>query len=161
MEKTEAEKDITIEEADPAEAAELLEVQKRAFMIEAERYGAYSMPPLTETVQELREAFGASTFLKAETGGRIVGVVRSTRRDDTCLIGRLAVEPEEQDRGIGTALLKAAESRCGDAERLELFVGSKSYRNIHIYEKMGYQTYRSENVRDDINLLYMEKRRPA
>jgi len=157
MERIETEKGITIQEAAPDEAAELLEVQKRAFMLEAERYNAYSMPPLTETVQDVREAFGASTFLKAEVGGRIVGVVRSTRQDGTCLIGRLAVEPGEQDKGIGTALLKEAESRCGDAERLELFVGSRSHKNIHIYEKMGYRTYKSKEVRDDIKLLYMEK----
>jgi hypothetical protein len=59
------------------------------------------------------------------------------------------------------AFLLEAESRCGDAPRVELFVGSKSYKNIHIYEKMGYRTYRSEDIRDDVKLLYMEKRRPA
>lgn len=159
MEQTDREQSISINEADIGEAADLLGVQKRAFLLEAERYNAYSIPPLTETVDEVREAFGTSTFLKAELDGRIVGVVRATRQDGSCLIGRLAVEPDLHDKGIGTALLKEAESRCGDAPRVELFVGSKSYKNIHIYEKMGYRTYRSEDIRDDVKLLYMEKRR--
>jgi len=156
-----AEPKISIAGAGPDEADVLLAVQKRAFMLEAERYDAYSMPPLTETVEEVRDAFGASTFLKAVLDGRIVGVVRATRQGGSCLIGRLAVEPDLQDSGIRTALLMEAESRCGDAERLELFVGSRSYKNIHIYEKMGYRTYRSEDVRDDVKLLYMEKLKPG
>jgi len=160
MEGTLPERDIFIAEADLSEAPELLDVQKRAFLLEAECYDAYSMPPLTETVQEVREAFAESTILKAEMEGRIVGVVRATSKDGTCLIGRLAVEPDLQDRGIGTALLAEAESRCGDAPRLELFVGSRSHKNIHIYEKMGYRTYKARDIRDDIKLLYMKKLRP-
>ena len=150
---------MAIAEARIEEAAVLLGVQKRAFLQEAERYDAYSMPPLTETVDDVREAFGSSTFLKAEIDGRVVGVVRATREDDTCLIGRLAVDPDLQNRGIGTALLREVESRCGDAPRLELFVGSKSHKNIHIYEKMGYRTFRSEDIRDDVKLLHMDKPR--
>ena len=137
----------------------LLAVQKLAFLQEAARYDAYSMPPLTETVDDVREAFEKSTFLKAVAGKRVVGVVRATPEGGTCVIGRLAVHPDFQDEGIGTALLREAEARCGDASRLELFVGSRSDKNINIYQKQGYRTFKAKDIRDDVRLLYMEKLR--
>ena len=54
--------------------------------------------------------------------------------------------------------MEEIESRCPDACRLELFVGSKSDKNIRLYEKLGYRTFKSEPVGEDVELLYMEKR---
>lgn len=38
-----------------------------------------------------------------------------------------------------------------------LFTGHKSERNLHIYNKLGYQEIRRETIRDDLRLVYMEK----
>ena len=41
--------------------------------------------------------------------------------------------------------------------RFELFTGYKSERNIYLYQKLGYQVFKTETVTKDLQLLYMEK----
>ena len=133
-------------------------MQKLAYQSEAERYGNYDIPPLKQTIAEIREQFKTHIFLKAMSDGRIVGTVRAHEENGTCHIGRLAVDPDKQNRGIGTALMKAIEE-CYKPERFELFVGSKSENNIYLYQKLGYSTYKAERYEcGDIEIFYMEKR---
>lgn len=43
-------------------------------------------------------------------------------------------------------------------KRFELFVGSKSENNIHLYQKLEYNTYKIGNYEcGHIEILYMEK----
>lgn len=149
--------DFNIFEAAPEDAVALLDVQKKAFMQEAERYNAFRMPPLTESVEDVVEAFGEGTLLKAVADGRIVGVIRSREAGGTCHIGRLAVDPAYQDSGIGSALVQAVEAGCPDARRIELFVGSRSEKNIHVYEKLGYRAFKERRLRPGLALVYMQK----
>lgn len=149
---------VAIQEARQTDAGEILAVQKSAFTEEMKAYGFYDIPPLTETVDDVREAMRAGVMLKAVLEGRIVGAVRASSQDGSCLVGRLAVTPDLWNKGIGRSLMEEIESRCPDACRLELFVGSKSDKNIRLYEKLGYRTFKSEPVGEDVELLYMEKR---
>jgi GNAT superfamily N-acetyltransferase len=75
----------------------------------------------------------------------------------TCYIGKLIVHPDWQNHGIGTKLLDAAEKQFPDANRYELFTGEKSQKNLHIYEKCGYQRFRSQVVSSKLTLLFLEK----
>ena len=136
-----------ISRAGIADAAEILELQKLAFQSQAILYDYWSMPPLTQTLEEIMEEFSRLRFLKATESGRIIGAVRASLDDGTCHIGRLIVHPEFQNRGIGTLLMQAIEAEFPDAQRYELFTGSKSERNIHLYERLGYSIIRREPVR--------------
>jgi ribosomal protein S18 acetylase RimI-like enzyme len=95
--------------------------------------------------------------LKVMMDGRIIGSVRGEIRGDTGYIGRLIVHPEFQNQGIGTLLIKAIEERLSQAKRYELFTGHKSERNIHLYEKLGYRSFRIEPINDRLVQVYMEK----
>jgi ribosomal protein S18 acetylase RimI-like enzyme len=137
---------------------EILNLQKLAYQSEAERYGNYDIPPLKQTIEDIRDQFKTHIFLKALSEGRIVGTVRAYEENGACHIGRLAVHPDNQNRGIGAALMKAIES-CYKPERFELFVGSKSENDIYLYQKLGYTTCKSEKYEcGDIEIYYMEKR---
>lgn len=48
--------ELTIAPAVPADAGELLTVQRAAYLAEGERYGTFRIPPLTETPDEVRAA---------------------------------------------------------------------------------------------------------
>ncbi len=146
-----------ISHADIADAAEILELQKLAFQSQAILYDYWSMPPLTQTLEDIREEFGRLVFLKATESGRIIGSVRASLDDGTCHIGRLIVHPDFQNQGIGTRLMRAIEAEFPDAQRYELFTGSRSERNIHLYEKLGYRIIRQEPVSNNVSLLYMVK----
>ena len=116
---------MTIQTANIKDAEEILALQKLAYKSEAILHGDFQIPPLVETIDELKENFQTYVFLKATAERKIVGSVRVFQEDNTCYIGRLMVHPEFQNRGIATKLLKEIEKRfsCG---RLELFTGCKS-----------------------------------
>jgi ribosomal protein S18 acetylase RimI-like enzyme len=58
----------------------------------------------------LQNQFKHKTFLKAVLDGIIVGSVRGYLKGKTVHIGRLAVEPHFQNRGIGTQLIWSIEA---------------------------------------------------
>jgi len=139
------------------DAEEILMIQKLAYQSEAALYGDYNIPPLRQTVGELRAQFRDHLILKAVFNGKIIGTVRAYEEDSTCYIGRLAVHPEFQNPGAGTALMKAVED-CFCPQRYELFTGSKSEKNIHIYKKLGYNIYkRDSHGCGEIEIFILEK----
>ena len=91
--------------AEIKDAKEILDLQKLAYEIEADRYNNYDIPPLKQTIEELKSQFKDHIILKAMSDGKIIGTVRAYEKDGTCYVGRLAVHPELQNQGIGTALI--------------------------------------------------------
>jgi ribosomal protein S18 acetylase RimI-like enzyme len=148
---------IMIERADIDDAREILDLQKLAYQSEAEIYNDYTIPPLTQTVEEIRDDFEKQVFLKASMDGRIIGSVRAYLKEETCFVGRLIVHPDFQKQGIGTRLMHEIKRYYSKTSRFELFTGNKSERNISFYQKLGYQVFKAETVTKDLQLLYMEK----
>ena len=139
------------------DAEEILRLQKLAYRIEAERYNDYNIPPLMQTLEQIMEQFKDHVFLKLVSENTIIGTVRAVEENGTCYIGKLAVHPEMQNRGIGTTLMQEIES-CYKPLRFELFVGSKSENNIYLYSKLGYRICkRAKYECGNIEILYMEK----
>lgn len=144
-------------EAEPVDAEEILALQKAAYESEALLYEDRSLPPLTQTLQEMLADFERQLVLKAVEGERIVGSVRASMHGETCLIARLVVHPDFQGRGLGTRLLEEIEARFPRARRFELFTGHRSEKALHIYGKSGYKAFRTERVHERLNLVYLEK----
>ena len=150
--------DVIIERANVENAGEILDLQKLAYQSEAALYDDYTIPPLTQTLEEITADFERQLFLKASVDGRIVGSVRAYEREGACCIGRLIVHPGFQNQGIGTKLLNEIERVFGQARRYELFTGDKSERNLYLYQKLGYQPFKTEMVTEDLVLVFLEKR---
>lgn len=148
---------MKISRATIADAEEILALQKLAYQSEAARYNDYSISPLNQTLEEIIRQFKDHVFLKAAVEGKIIGTVRAFEESATCYIGRLAVHPAMQNRGTGTALMIEIE-KYYKPKRFELFVGSKSVNNIHLYRKLGYLTFKTAKYGSgDIEIFYMEK----
>lgn len=148
-----------------ADAEEILALQRLAYEAEARFYDDWSIPPLTETVGQLRAALREMTVLKACIDDplrpgheRIVGSVRGRRLGATCLVARLCVHPGLQRQGLGGRLLLELESYFPDVARFELFTGDKSEATIRLYERLGYRAFRYEAQTPRVNLVFMEKR---
>jgi len=146
-----------ITRASSEDATTILELQKLAYQSPAKLYNDFNIPPLMQTIDELRSEFTYKVFLKALVEDRIVGSVRGYEAGDTCYIDRLLVHPDYQGQGIGTALMGQIESCFGQAQRYELFTGHKSERNIHLYERLGYLIFRSEEINRNLSYVFMEK----
>ncbi len=150
---------FSISMADSGDAGDILALQKVAYQSEATLYQNWTIPPLMQTLSEIEAEFGTGIFLKAILEGRIVGSVRGSLRSGKCLIGRLIVYPHYQGKGIGTALMKSLEKAFPEADRFEPFTGNKSMNNIRLYERLGYEAYREEDLSLDVRLVFMEKQR--
>ena len=136
---------------------EILELQKRAYKKEAVLYNDWTIPPLTQTLSEIQAEYENRLFLKAQFEARIVGSVRALCNSGTCRIGRLIVHPDCQRQGIGALLMKNIEHFFPNSQRFELFTGTKSTGNIRLYQKLGYEEYRQQDLSKKVRVVFMEK----
>jgi len=148
--------------ATPADAPEILALQRLAYQSEARLYGDWSIPPLTQSLEELREEFSRLTILKAvNENGTVIGSVRGELDSDTCpatcRIGRLIVHPERQRQGLGTALLTAMEASFPQAGRFALFTGARSQGNLRLYQRQGYLPVDGRLMKPGLALVFLEK----
>jgi len=150
---------LRIKRARVEDAKAILNLQKLAYLSEAEIYIHKSIPPLTQTLEEIRAEFDNQIFLKALVDERIVGSVRAYQTDGTCHIGRLVVHPDVQNKGIGTRLMNAIETCFDKAHRFELFTGDNSERNLYLYHKLGYREFQRLNFQEIFDLVFLEKDR--
>ncbi len=136
---------------------EILKLQKLAYHENAIRYNDFTIPPLTQTLEELKKESEGSNILKVVEDRMIVGSVRAFEKDGSCYIGRLIVHPIYQNKGIGKKLMKAIE-KCFEGVRFELFTGDLDEKNLAFYEKLDYKRFREEKINDDLRFVYFEKK---
>jgi ribosomal protein S18 acetylase RimI-like enzyme len=139
------------------DATEILALQRLAYQTEAALYNDWSIPPLMQTLDELRAEFAHMMILKTGLKDRIVGSVRAYERGGVCFIGRLIVHPQFQRQGIGSRLMRAVESSFSAAAKFELFTGNKSEGNIRLYKRLGYGICRTQVVSSNLSLVFLEK----
>lgn len=146
-----------IEWAEPEDAGEILTVQRAAYVGEAQLYGDPFIPPLVESIAQVRKAVETAVVLVARDGTRIVGAVRGRMSGTTCLVGRLVVAPDRQGAGIGGSLLAALHDEAATALAFDLFTGHLSEGNLRLYRRHGYRETRRERMTDHLTLVHMRK----
>ena len=146
-----------IERDTKMDLSQILDLQKLAYKSEAEIYNDFSIPPLHQTIAELKEEFKSQILLKVTHNEKIIGSVRAYHRGDTCFIGKLIVHPIHQNKGLGTKLMKDIEKRFDFVKRYELFTGYKSEKNLYLYKKLGYKVFKMEVLNEKVKLKFLEK----
>ena len=101
---------LLIKRARVEDAEVILNLQRLSYLREAEIYNNKSIPPLTQTLEEITAEFDTRIFLKATLEGKIVGSVRAYLAEGVCHIGRLVVHPDVQNKGVGTRLMNEIET---------------------------------------------------
>lgn len=153
----ELELEIDFAKACPKDLEEILVLQKIAYISEAKLIDDYSIPPLQQSFEELKEEFREMVFFKGVINDTIVGSVRACIQNETCYIGKLIVHPNYQNSGMGARLLAAVEGFFSEAHRYDLFTGEKSTKNIYFYQKYGYEIYDKTKISNKLTLVFMEK----
>ncbi len=148
---------MVISKAQLEDLPKILKLQKKCYLTEAVIYNRFDIPPLIQTLQSINEDYDQYTFLKIESNGQIIGSVKGTMKDTTCLVERLIVDENFQNRGLGKQLLTAIENHFKHASEYQLFTGHKSLKNISFYKKTGYQQYKTETVNDQLKLVFLSK----
>jgi GNAT superfamily N-acetyltransferase len=119
--------------------AELLVLQRCCWVQEAIDNETTDIAALRESLEDVRRWIDEWDVWCVRLGGRLIGAVRAHLELDHWEIGRLMVAPDYSGRGLGRWLLNFAEDQAPDgATQCALFTGSRSSRNISIYERAGY-----------------------
>lgn len=133
---------------------EILALQKLAFQENALRYNDPEIPPLTESLDDMRRDCEGHTVLKMVEDGKIIGSVRGRRNGDVCRIGRVIVHPDHWNKGIAHRMMVSIESEF-DAPVFELVTGVEDHKNISLYRKHGYEIVEGELHRITHNLYFV------
>ncbi|HRX17272.1 MAG TPA: GNAT family N-acetyltransferase [Spirochaetota bacterium] len=149
---------ILIKKAKETDLPDILFMQKRAFIQEAELNGCdYNIPPITQDIQSITKEYSESLFLKAVLDGQIAGSVRAKMENSVCKIVRLVVEPLYQGKGIGKKLLSAIEYEFAEAKEFELFTSINSTRNRKFYNNAGYVEESEFDIPNSPRMIGMKK----
>ena len=151
--------EVTIKVVTDEEAGELLTLRRAAFVTEAQICGDPNIPPLTQTLGELRADLAADGVitLGARSGHRLVGSIRVEIEDQKATLGRLAVAPDLQGKGIGTKLLLAILPFLPDDTReVWVFTGQDSVQNLEMYAKQGYE-HQYDRTAGDLTYAYLRR----
>jgi ribosomal protein S18 acetylase RimI-like enzyme len=152
---------MKVENAELIDLPSILELQKLCYQENAERYNDYTIGPLVQTIDNLKEEYKNGIILKVEDDSKIIGSVRAFEKNKTCYIGRVIVHPDYQNKGIGKKLMAEIENRFSKSARFELFTGFKDQKNIYFYQKLGYRIFKTKKVTDNLDLIYLEKVIPS
>jgi ribosomal protein S18 acetylase RimI-like enzyme len=150
---------VDILDAALEDAPAILALQRLAYEREARRYDDWTIPPMVETLDSVREQIAHHVVLKAVVDGRFAGSVRGVVTGGVCEVCRLSVDPELQRRGIGSALLRAIETRFPAIEAFELFTGNHSVENLRLYQRHGYRPARTKVLSPAVSLVFLRKPR--
>ncbi len=148
---------ININEADVNDAEEILDLQKEAYISEAEIYNDYTISPLHQTLEEIKHDFSYKKFVKLIINRKIIGSIRGFNKNDTCYIERIIVQPNYQNQGLGKKLLRKLEKIFDKSKRYELYSGYKSEKNLYFYKKNGYRPFKEEILNENVKLIFLEK----
>jgi ribosomal protein S18 acetylase RimI-like enzyme len=150
---------ITISRSGRVDAKAILGLQKLAYKSEAQLYHDFFIPPLVQTLDNLETEYQTHVILRLVKDGVIIGSVRAYDENGTCHIGRLIVHPDHQNKGLGKQLMNRIETEFSGSTRFELFTGSKSGKNLALYQKLGYRIFRYEKQNDAVEFACLEKNR--
>lgn len=136
---------------------EILQLQYLAYQSEAALFGTKDIPPLTQTIEDVRDEYNAGIVLKmVSEDNKIVGSIRAKEEDNTVYISKLMVHPDYRHRGCGTRLLTEIENHY-PGKRYELFTSTRSSDNIRLYQTNGYQIFSQKALTEELVFVYMEK----
>ncbi len=148
--------DLDVRVATPADAAELLVLQRACWVPEGRLSGSWTIPPLDESLEEVTAGIGAWTTYAVRTAsadgapGRLVASVRGRVRPDDPTVwetGRLMVAPDLQGRGLGRELLALAEAAApASVTTFWINTGAVSERNQRRYTRAGYRRVPGEGA---------------
>ncbi|MCV2395438.1 GNAT family N-acetyltransferase [Actinotalea sp. M2MS4P-6] len=151
--------EVRIDLVGDADAGELLTVRRAAFVSEAQLYDDPHIPPLTQTLEELRAdlADRSVVTIGAWLGPRLVGSIRVAVEGTKATLGRLAVAPDLQGQGIGTQMLLAVPGYLPQGiSEVWVFTGKDSVANLAMYGKHGFE-HEFDQTTGDLTYAYLRK----
>jgi ribosomal protein S18 acetylase RimI-like enzyme len=124
-------------------AARLHAIQIAAYAVEAALIDNEAIPPLHESVDDLRRR--PFDWLAALDGEQIIGAIALQPRADVVDIHRLIVDPAAFRRGAGSALIQAVLDQAG-ARPVFVATGAANAPARRLYERLGFTLTREREA---------------
>lgn len=124
----------------PADAGELLTLQRACWSTELLANPGVEVPALTETLDDVSAWVDEYRVVVARRGERLVAAGRGRLHDGVWEVSRLMVAPDLQGQGLGRRMLQRVEELAPrEVTGFRLFTGARSAGNIRMYRKAGYR----------------------
>lgn len=140
-------------------AAEVLDLQRKSYIIEAELIGTTEIPPLTETFEQLQHC--GETFIGYYIENKLAGAVSYKREAGTLDIHRVMVHPDFFRRGIAAKLITYIESLEKNISNIIVSTGAANLPAVRFYEKLGFQRAEDAIVGNGLVIANFIKRRDS
>ncbi len=133
-----------------ASAADLMAVQNCARAAYAPYVAAMGQPPAPMTA-DYRDAIDRGQVWVC-VAPDLKGFARWFPKGSALQLETVAVRPQDQGRGLGTALIRACEvaARQAGCEAVTLYTNSKMVENLRLYPRLGYLQVGHESVRPSV-----------
>ncbi|CAH8770394.1 GNAT family N-acetyltransferase [Paenibacillus dendritiformis] len=138
---------LILERAIKNDAPKLAELQKASFDEESKHFNNNEIggPPGYDSISWQEEMMQICEYLKVLFNGQIIGgaliLIESNHVHN---LGRIFIDPNFQNQGIGMKVMKEIERSFPDSTKWWLDTPSWSVKNHHFYTKCGFTKVREE-----------------
>ncbi|KAF2776899.1 GNAT family N-acetyltransferase [Streptomyces sp. OM5714] len=147
---------VRLDLSDPDTLRHLWDLQRASYAVEARLIGFDGIPPLHESLEQLRAC--EESFIGVRDELRLVGAVAWTRSDNGVLdICRLVVHPVAHRRGVATALLDALDS-IEPAELTVVSTGTANLPAVELYRRRGFIPVGERRIAPGVAVTLLERR---
>ncbi|QWF84708.1 GNAT family N-acetyltransferase [Amycolatopsis sp. CA-230715] len=144
--------------ADDDTATQIWHLQRAAYAVEAELIGFDGIPPLRESLAELRSC--GESFLGTHDAEGLVGAVSwLLDANGTLDICRLVVHPRAHCTGVATRLLDALDALV-PATRATVSTGTANTPALALYRSRGFRPVGTTEIAPGVTLSTLERRCP-
>ncbi|GHH96744.1 GNAT family N-acetyltransferase [Neobacillus kokaensis] len=133
----------------------LFKLQKASYLIEAKLINFYKIPPLVETIDDLKNCSEKFYGYFEEKG--LTGALSFTLDGEKLTICRLVVDPKHFRKGIAQKLLSAVEKNYPEIRVVKVATGKDNLPAKNLYLKNGYRLKRELEVTAGLYMCFFEK----
>lgn len=146
--------ELSLLQAESADVASIQELVRAAYSPYIERIGRKPAPMAANYELAVRNG----TIVVAKAGVRVVGLLMTRPVEGTLLIENIAVHPDTQGLGVGSALLQHAEAEARERgiTRLSLYTNARMTENLDYYPRRGFREIDRRTV-DGFDRVFFER----
>jgi ribosomal protein S18 acetylase RimI-like enzyme len=136
-------------------AEQIVDLQKKSYLIEAELIDFYDIPPLKDTTDTIIQS--DEVFYGYYSDDVLAGLISYKLEEDLLDIYRVAVDPEYFRKGIARQLIEFIEDINKGIKRIIVSTGLKNQPAVSLYIKLGFNKLEEVEVAEGIYIVTFEK----
>lgn len=134
---------------------QIVDLQKQAYILEAELIDFYDIPPLKDTIDTLKQC--DEIFYGYYADDVLAGLISYKLEEEVLDIYRVAVRPEYFRRGIARQMIEFVGSINNGIKRIIVSTGLKNQPAVSLYLRLGFKKVREVEVTEDVYIACFEK----